>query len=565
MKFSVVAAYFEQIEEIASRNAMVEKLAELFHVSSSTEIGIICNLALGRLDPPYIGTTFNIAEKSLVKAVALFTKQSEQEVGLQLKKIGDIGALFELWPVVHEESSYDVIHTYSLLKEIALFSGVGSQEKKVAQLVYLFSCLDVKGRKFAARIIVGKLRLGFSDMTLIDALSWMQVGTKALKKPIENAYNLCVDIGYIAEALKQGGIEAVKTIELTVGIPVRPAAAERINNPEDIVKKIGPCIAQPKLDGFRVQIHIDTAGEKHRIFFFSRNLQNMSYMFPDLASECLSVAGITCIMEGEAIAYDEDEGAFLPFQETVKRKRKHGIEKMKEEIPLQLFLFDILYLNGESLLVLPHEERRKQLTSVYALLVQKSTQKSIKLIEEVTIATAQDLELYFNENISMGLEGVVVKRPDASYQPGKRNFNWIKLKRQQYGHLADTIDAVILGYYKGSGKRASFGIGAFLVGVYDEKRDLFETIAKVGTGLKDQEWKELKKLCDEHEIDKKLYNVSCDKNLFPDVWIEPSIVVALSADEITISPSHTAGKKNGDTTGYALRFPRFESYRTDKS
>ena len=158
----------------------------------------------------------------------------------------------------------------------------------------------------------------------------------------------------------------------------------------------------------------------------------------------------------------------------------------------------------------------------------------------------------------------MVKKPNSIYQPGKRNFNWIKFKRHEVGHLEDTIDAVVLGYYAGSGKRALFGIGAFLVGVYNKEKDIFQTIAKIGTGLSDQEWKEFKKKCDAIKIPDKPVNVECPKELFPDVWTDPEIVCLVRADEITLSPLHTADKTS-EHLGYALRFPRFMGYRPDKS
>ena len=156
-----------------------------------------------------------------------------------------------------------------------------------------------------------------------------------------------------------------------------------------------------------------------------------------------------------------------------------------------------------------------------------------------------------------------MRRPHAPYQPGKRNFNWIKLKRQQSGELADTIDAVVLGYYAGKGKRAAFGIGAFLVGVYNSKTDMYETLAKVGTGLTDKEWVDLKKRCDVLAVPTKPASIICNKDLAPDVWVEPGIVAVILADEITKSPMHTAGKTE-TISGLALRFPRFMGYALDK-
>jgi DNA ligase-1 len=231
-----------------------------------------------------------------------------------------------------------------------------------------------------------------------------------------------------------------------------------------------------------------------------------------------------------------------------------------EELPLQFFAFDLLYFNGQSYLNKTHADRRMELSKIFESL----GSNRVQVIEERKISNTKDLEEYFNENISSGLEGLVVKRPDAIYQPGKRNFNWIKLKREEEGHLEDTVDCVVLGYYAGRGKRAKFGIGAFLVGVFNKSEDRFETIAKIGTGLSDDEWKELKKKCDALVVKEKPHNVVCAKELEPYVWTNPEIVCSIRADEITMSPLHSAGK-TAEQLGYALRFPRFMGYRIDKS
>lgn len=286
----------------------------------------------------------------------------------------------------------------------------------------------------------------------------------------------------------------------------------------------------------------------------------MSHMFPELVDALATLPVTTLIAEGEAIGYDPDTGEFLPFQETVKRRRKHGIAQTAQEYPLKLFFFDLLYVDEQSVLAKPHTERRALLASVLA----HNANPTLDLVEETYIKSADELERYFLTCIGAGLEGIVVKRPDAPYVPGKRNFNWIKLKRQEEGHLEDTIDVVILGYYAGSGKRAAFGIGAILVGVYNKSLDVFQTIAKVGTGFTDEQWKAVKHKCDTVYAAEQPNNIICAKELVPDAWCYPEIVCIIRADEITLSPVHSAGK-TAEQPGYALRFPRFMGYRPDKS
>ena len=559
MKFGEVADYFEAIEQTSGRLKITQLLAELLGRASAQDARIICDLSLGQLHPPHIGTQFNVAEKNLIKVVAQLTGEALDSVKQALRSRGDLGAVLETgaW---HTNNGMTVFDVYTALCAIEAVSGTGAQEEKNQMIADLLQRLEPFAAKYVLRVIIGKLRLGFSDMTLVDALSWMKAGDKSLRPIIENAYNICADIGFIAETLKKEGLEALKDMKIHIGVPVLPAAAERLPTAKAIIQKIGSCVAQPKLDGFRLQVQVDKTKKEPRVFFFSRNLSDMSHMFPDLKQAVIQMPVETFICEGEAIVYDRDTGTFLPFQETVKRKRKHGVEKAAQDMPLQLFLFDLLYLNGKDLLNETHIKRRQLLLSVF-----KEFQSDvIHPIEEVKVETAQELETYFNQNISAGLEGLVVKREDSTYQPGKRNFNWIKLKRQEEGHLDDTIDCVILGYYYGSGKRAEFGIGAFLVGVYNKEEDLFQTIAKVGTGLKDADWKDLKQQCDAIAVKDQPKEVVCNKQLYPDVWVAPELVCLIRADEITLSPVHAAGKTETDL-GFALRFPRFMGYRDDKS
>ena len=559
MLFHTVATYFQEIDATSSRTQMTQSLAALLKEATPHEASLMCNLSMGQLNPPYIGTQFNIAAKNMIKIVAALQGRSEDEVTTAMHTLGDLGLVaaeggWQMGDHLTLQQVYDALHA------IEQMHGTGSAEEKNKALEALLKQVDPISAKYIVRIVLGKLRLGFSDMTLLDALSWMQVGDKSLKKEIEYAYNKCADIGLIAQTLKEKGPEGLEAMHVQLGIPIRPAAAERMPTAQAVFEKLGHCVAQPKLDGFRLQVHLDNTGPEPKVWFFSRNLQDMSYMFPDLTAAVAKLPVKNMICEGEAIVYDPHTKVFLPFQETVKRKRKHGIEQATQDLPLRVYLFDLLYLNDKGLIDETHVLRRDELQHV----MKDMHDDAVQVIDERFITNADELLHYFQENISAGLEGLVVKRVDSVYTPGKRNFNWIKLKRQEEGQLEDTIDCVVLGYYYGSGKRAEFGIGAFLVGVYNAQTDQFETIAKVGTGLKDNDWRELKKRCDAIKAPEKPKDVVCAKELFPDVWTYPEIVCLIRADEITLSPLHTANK-TVDHSGFALRFPRFMGYRPDKS
>ena len=284
-------------------------------------------------------------------------------------------------------------------------------------------------------------------------------------------------------------------------------------------------------------------------------MEETTLMFPEIAEGARKQIKVKkAILDSEAIGYNPTSDEFLPFQETTQRRRKYDIEEMAKKIPLKAFVFDVLYWNGKSLIDQPLTERLKYLKHVAA---------GDALMPEggEVVDDAKKLQIMLEDAISHGLEGLVVKRLDSLYEAGARNFNWVKLKRHSSGELKDTIDCVILGYIFGRGKRAQFGAGALLVGVYDAKNDQFVTVSKIGTGLTDDEWREIHKRADKIKVEKQPARVK--SILQPSVWIAPEIVIEVLADEITRSPTHTAGMKDGEP-GYALRFPRLVKFRNDK-
>jgi len=590
MKFAQVAQSFSVIESLSSRLEITAELAKLFTACSCKEAEILAYLCLGSLRAPYKGTQFNIAQKTVVSMMSDILGVDHADFVAHVNACGDISASIAQY-AASGMGDYTLEEMYERLIVIEAIVGEGAQGRRCQQLLALLQEIPSLQAQYIVRIVLGTLRLNFLDMTLLDSLSYMLVGTKKARVVLENAYNVCADIGKIAFIAKSEGLEGLKEVSIVVGIPIRPAAAERMSSAQDIIDKIGYSCAQPKIDGFRLQIHIDRRGKQPQYAFFSRNLIDMSSLFPDIVAELGSIDVETLIVEGEAVAYNQETGEFLPFQETVKRKRKHDIAAAAEALPIQLFLFDCLYKNGVSLLDKTHEQRRAELLSLVidtkmvagavtktkantkmvidAFGAAKAKEKTraitshVFVIAEECFGEALSLEKYFWENIQNGLEGLVVKKPDSVYTPGKRNFGWIKLKRQESGSLDDTIDIVILGYYYGQGKRAAFGIGSFLGGIYNKHTDMFETIAKVGTGMTDDELRTLKTMLDDVAVKTKPHNVICAKELYPDVWCVPTYVCSVRADNITRSPLHAAGKST-DALGYALRFPRFMGHRPDK-
>src|SRR3990172_3612876 len=568
MLFSKLAQYFSRIEATPKRLEITAILADLLKESSPEEIDKICYLVLGQLAPLYEGVEFNLAGKILLREMTDAYMVPGAEVEKIAKEKGDLGDVAEELAKRSKVSGsrLTVGQVYAKLRQIAEDSGTGSQERKVREMAGGFQSLHPLSVRGVARIPVASLRLGFSDKTILDALSVAEAGDKSLRPLIERAYNVSADIGRIAQFVKSKGAKGIEKIEVTVGVPVRMAAAERLPTPAEILEKMGGKLAaEPKYDGFRVQVHLDKSRKQAALAglvgvekgswvrIFSRNLENTTPMFPEIAAAAQKLAAKSLIFEGEAIAYNPDTEEFEPFQETAKRKRKYGIKEKAVELPLKVFAFDLLYLDGRDLTREPYETRRRALEKLVS-----GHEDTIILAEERVFTNAKELEKFFLEEIEHGLEGIMTKRLDGVYQAGVRNFNWVKLKRVEEGKLEDTIDCVVLGYYTGRGKRTQFGIGGFLVAVYDDKNDTFKTISRVGSGLTDEEWREMKKRVDALKTKEKPKNADVAKEHNPDVWAEPSIVVAIRADEITKSPLHTAG-------GLALRFPRLMAFRDDKN
>lgn len=550
LSFKELAACLERLEATTKRLEMFDILADLFKHSGPEEIDRIIYVTQGALSAPFHGIEIGMSEKLLIRALSDASSTPTARIEDAFLRTGDLGAVAE--EVIAGKGALTINGVYDELMSIARTSGKGSVEQKVNLLRSLLMALSPLEARYVARFVIGKLRLGVGDSTVIEALA-LSEGDRSLKPSLERAYNLCSDLGLVGRTLKQDGMEGIRAFHVRVGYPIRPALCERLPSPEDIIAKIGRAAVEAKYDGFRLQIHKD--GD--RVDIFSRNQERMTDMFPEITQAARLVKAQQAIFEGEALVHNESTGELMPFQVTIQRKRKHSIDQASRDFPLKFFAFDLMFMDGEDCTGLSYEARRAMLDRMIAgggLIV-----PSAMFITE----DPSEIERFFEHSIEGGLEGVVVKRPDSPYAAGSRNFNWIKLKRSYKGELADSVDLCIIGYFAGKGQRTRFGIGAILGAVYDPATDTFKSVSKVGTGFTDEEFIELKSMLDEVAIPHRHARV--DSDITPDVWLTPRFVITVTADEITRSPSHTAGRDK-DGTGYALRFPRAVGFiRRDKS
>ncbi len=567
MLFSDVAEYFDKIEGISSRLQMIDVLTEMLKKAREHEIKPLVYMIQGMLGPPFAGIEVGIAESFVEAAIADASGYEKKEVVENFRRTGDLGSTAEFFIGKKRlkrmsESKLDVNGIFGSIMKIATTSGEGSQQAKIKMLSGALASSRPLEARYIARFVLGELRLGVGDATIMEALSKMVTGERTFKERLENAYNICSDLGKVGEVFATKGVKGIENFSISLFEPIRPALAERLPTAEEILRKMGGrCAIESKYDGLRAQVHLSK--KKKRVEIFSRRLEKLTPMFPEITRAALDeINAEEAILEGEAIAYDEVSGEFHPFQETIQRKRKHGIEKKSEELPLHLFAFDLMYINGEDYLDKPYEERRKKLESIV------KGGGTIRLSDRIITSSPKEFESYFNNAVEHGLEGIIAKDLHSRYVAGARKFSWIKMKRSYRGELSDTVDVVIVGYYFGRGIRAEFGFGGLLCATYNEKKDVFETVTRIGTGFTEKQMKMFKSILEKSKVKSKPARVV--SNIEPDFWVDPEYVVTVKADEITLSPMHTCGletRADGTVAGYALRFPRIVSdgIRGDKS
>lgn len=599
MQFEKFATYLERLEQLSSRLEMTSELAKLYGDLETDEVRVASYLLQGQLQPAYDSLEFQMSIKMVIRALAglwgdlaitnagsqdlephahgqagLFidktlekssTDQSDDSSAIArvtqlFKQVGDLGkvaeqlvreALAQQSGSKHESKPTSILELYQALQKIALERGEGSQERKLQGLQTLLHQLyDPSACKFVVRIVLGKLRLGFSTQTLFDALSWKTWGDKRDHDILELAYQKQADVGNLAAVYLKAGSEALQQYNVVSGIPLVPALCQRLNSAEEIITKMNQVFVEPKYDGVRVQLHFNR-DTPWKIKTFTRSLEESSHQFPELVKIREQLKCRSCILDAEAIGYDPQTGSLKAFQETITRKRKHAVDEVASQIPLRFYVFDVLELDGTTLIDRPLRKRKDLLKDLF--------EDSEVILKTPYIETNKPEEVrnYHVEQLALGLEGAVIKQVNSVYQSGRQGWSWVKIKEVEgvRGKLADTLDCVVMGYYFGKGKRSAFGIGAFLVGVLDHDRWL--TVAKIGTGLSDDQFKELRERCEALKTSEMPNTFEVAKELYPDVWARPELVVEIAADEITTSPLHSAG--------LALRFPRLVRMRTDKS
>jgi DNA ligase 1 len=589
------------MEKTTSRISLTSNLVELFKKTPREIIDKVVYLIQGKLAPDYESLDLGIAEKMALRAIAYSSGLSLSSVENAYHTTGDIGdAAGQIMKSRNQTTLHSdtmtVERVFSTLEKIAKTTGQGSQETKLRLLSSILNDTRPRESRYIMKFVMGTLRLGIADFTVMDALALAFTGSKSNRALLERAYNVTSDLGTIAKTLAMQGLESIRSLQIVLFKPVRPMLAERVTTTEDALDRMdGRGLAEYKLDGERIQVHKGS----DTVELFTRRLDKITHHFPDIVQSVKSLSVNETIIEGEVVAIDINTGAYLPFQLLMRRRRKHGINEAMENYPVVINFFDVLYLNGNETTSMPLSSRRILLekivnndSSVMKASLQKTkssadnatgnrknddpnvtlkrqnTQhdeyyKKMKLVPQTIVTEPSQVETFMALAIENGCEGLMIKHPKSTYRAGAREYAWVKLKREYRSELADTLDLVVVGALYGRGRRVG-KYGALLLAAYDSDVDQFKSTTKVGTGFTDESLAQFFKDLERYIISHRHPRV--DTGMKMDVWFEPKMVIEIIASEITLSPAHTAGVnslKKG--FGLALRFPKFTGkIRDDK-
>ncbi|XP_057321469.1 DNA ligase 1 isoform X2 [Microplitis mediator] len=586
----------ELIEQTSSRLKIVEILSNYLRsviVLTPEDLLPSVYLCLNQLAPAYEGLELGIAETTLIKAIAQCTGRTPAQIKADAQEAGDLGIVAEgsrsNQRVMFQPAALTVGTVYSKLKEIAQSTGTASVGKKVDRIQSLFVACRFSEARYLIRSLAGKLRIGLAEQSVLQALALAcamtppnqeyppeildaskKISSDEFKKKyeaialiIKTTYCECPNYGMIIPVILKDGVEALPDkCKLTPGIPLKPMLAHPTKGVQEVLKRFDGLkfTCEWKYDGERAQIHISDDG---KAYIFSRNQENNTSKYPDIIGRLSNTRGDdvkSCILDCEAVAWDRENKQILPFQILSTRKRKDANEA-DIKVQVCVFMFDLLYFNGEPLVKKPFAERRELLKKNF-----KEVEGEWNFATSLDTTTMEEVQEFLDVSVKGNCEGLMVKtlEEDATYEIAKRSRNWLKLKKDYLEGIGDTLDCVVIGGYIGKGKRTGT-YGGFLLACYDSDNEEYQSLCKIGTGFSEEDLQKHTTLLKDHLISGPKSYYRYDSSHEPDHWFEPTQVWEIKCADLSLSPVHRAAAGIVDPVkGISLRFPRFIRVRDDK-
>jgi len=545
MLYSELCKIYEELEKNPSRLKKTEILANFLKKIKKEKNKEIIYLIQGKAFPDYSEKEFGISEKLCIKALERISGISSEEIINKWKKIGDLGEVaFEIISKKKQNSLFSSKLTTEKvlenLKKLPELTGKGTIEKKILLISELLTSSSPLESKYIIRTLLNDLRIGIGFGTIRDAI--VEACLEKNKENIEAvqaSYDKSNDLAEIFEKACKG-IKYLEEVELIPGKPLKVMLALKAESLEDGFERAGkPCAFEYKYDGFRMLISKDKDG---KIKIFTRRLDEVTKQFPEVIEYVKNnIKAKTFIIDSEAVGYDSKSKKYLPFQAISQRiKRKYGIEKMLKELPVEIIVFDILYLNGKSLIKEPFKERTKILRKII-----NEKRYCIRTAEQIITSEKKEAEKFYEKALKEGQEGLMIKNLNSEYKPGARVGYMLKYKPQQ-----KEFDLVITSAEYGTGKRAGF-FSSFTLSCYDSKNKKLVEVGKASTGLKEKKEEGLSF----QEVSEKLKHLIISES-GREVKVKPEIIVTVVYQNIQVSPNYESG--------FALRFPRIQRLRPDK-
>ncbi|EPZ30811.1 DNA ligase, ATP-dependent, central domain-containing protein [Rozella allomycis CSF55] len=581
MQFMTLCETLEAIENTTKRLVINDILTNFFIKlinESQKDLLPSVYLSLNQIAPTFEGIELGIGETVLVKAVSAVTGRSISAIRNDVKELGDLGKVAQSskssQKMMYTPKSLSIHTVFKTFRDIALITGKDSVTKKVDKIRSLLVACQGCEVKYLIRILEGKLRIGLAERSILTSLGTAFIKAKNPKaspeeidegvETLKSVFNEIPSYDQIIPALFDYGVNKLsERCHMTPGIPLKPMLAHPTKSLTEVLDRFEgkPFTCEYKYDGERAQVHRLADGS---IKIFSRNSEDMTDKYPDIMEhipEIITDGAQSFVIDAEVVAFDRLKNSILPFQVLSTRKRK-DVNTANIQVQVSLYAFDLLFLNGKSLLTTTFRERRDLLHQNFRVVEGK-----FAFAKYMDAQTTEDIQYFLDDSVKENCEGLMVKTlvEESSYEPSKRSRNWLKVKKDYVSGIGDSVDLVVIGAYHGKGKRVG-NYGGFLLACYDDQNEEYQTICKIGTGFSDSDLGEHTTFLNNHIIPGPKSYYSYADNAKPDVWFDAVQVWEIKAADLSISPVYRAGVGLVDSSkGISLRFPRFIRIRNDKS